>query len=113
MRVRSKFLEAGYQAFFSAFGAAFFFMRAGRNLPKLPIVIFPRLVRLSPLPIVTILKTDYLKCKNKKKQGTFHPLLPFLSLKDYFLPELIFVENSLPALNLGTLRAFIFITAPV
>jgi hypothetical protein len=38
--------------FFSAFGAAFLAVRPGRDLPKLPVVIFPRLVRLSPLPII-------------------------------------------------------------
>jgi hypothetical protein len=46
-------------------------MRAGRDLPKLPIEIFPRLVRLSPLPMIIVC----LGCKNKKKQGDFSPLL--------------------------------------
>jgi len=52
---RPRILEISDQAFFSAFAAVFLAMRAGRNLPKLPIVIFPRLVLLSPLPMIAIL----------------------------------------------------------
>jgi hypothetical protein len=47
-------------AFFSA-TAVVFFVRAGRNLPKLPIDIFPRLVRLSPLPINNVFKPVLIK----------------------------------------------------
>lgn len=41
-----------YAVFVAAFVVAFFTVRAGRDLPKLPIAIFPFFVRLSPLPMI-------------------------------------------------------------
>jgi hypothetical protein len=43
-----------YYAFFSVCFAAFLVRRAGRAFPKLPNDIFPRFVRLSPLPIIKL-----------------------------------------------------------
>jgi hypothetical protein len=50
-------------AFFSVCFAVFL-VRAERDLPKLPNVILPRFVRLSPLPMIKIV----LGCKNKKNR---------------------------------------------
>jgi hypothetical protein len=54
-------------------------------------------------------------CKETKKQAAKVQLLAFYFFLEvnYFLPLAILVENSLPALNFGTLRALILITAPV
>ena len=59
---------------FATLATTFLLALAGRDFPKLPAVIFPRLVRLSPLPIFIILSANV-----KKKQGNQRPL-PFLFL---------------------------------
>jgi len=66
---KGRYLRPYTYAFLSAFFTIFFLW--GRDLPKLPNVIFPFLVRLSPLPMFMLI----LKCKNKKKQETYRFLL--------------------------------------
>ena len=77
-------------------------LRAGLDLPKLPIEILPRLVRLSPLPITIILDG-----KNSEKPTTTAIIGVHFGRKGvvYFFCWAIIWANSLPALNLGTLRA--------
>jgi hypothetical protein len=50
----SRVTEPFYIALVSDFTAVFLAGRAGRVLPKLPSVILPRFVRLSPLPILKV-----------------------------------------------------------
>jgi hypothetical protein len=54
-------------AFFSAGAVAFLAERAGRDLPKLPMLILPFFVRLSPLPMISTILCFLIKCANIKK----------------------------------------------
>lgn len=53
------------------------------------------------------------KVAKVKKARNIVPCFWFRATETYFLPLAILVENSFPALNLGTFRALILITSPV